>query len=152
MSFCLDLFIKDRYSGRIHRIGEDRHDSMYVDNEGTVHYYNLQNGDGCPGYKSAEAKTNKEAYPETDWGDRADEYVYGYEFVTCPKECQYCQIDPCVEEKVRETKEEKIVRLFYGMSEKMQKNILEIMELTQENKDEEGTDRAKEEPMDEEKT
>lgn len=152
MSFCVDLFIKDRYSGRIHRIGEDRHDSLYVDREGTVHYYNLQNGDGCIGYKSLECKMLKEEYPDKDWGKRADEYIYGYEFVPCSKECQYCQTEPCVDTYIRESEEEKIVRLFYGMSEKMQKNIIEIMELTQEIKDEENKDRTEEGTMAQEKT
>lgn len=43
----IDLFIKDKCSGEIHKIGKDVHDSLYVDDDGFVHYYNMQNGDGC---------------------------------------------------------------------------------------------------------
>jgi len=45
----IDIFIKDEYSGKIHRVGDDEHDSLYVDLEGRVHYYNLQTGDGSNG-------------------------------------------------------------------------------------------------------
>ena len=86
MSFT-DLYIRDKYSGRIHRIGDDPHDCLIVDEKGTVHYNNLQNGDGCIAYKSVNRKTIAEKYPDRDWGKRADELVYGYEFV--PNEDEY---------------------------------------------------------------
>lgn len=35
--------------GKIHRIGDSQHDSMWVDIDGVVHYCNLQNGDGASG-------------------------------------------------------------------------------------------------------
>ena len=40
-----DLYVYDKREKRIHRIGDERHDSLiaYVDG---VRYYNLQNGDG----------------------------------------------------------------------------------------------------------
>lgn len=42
-----DLYIKDNENnGQIHKIGTDRHDSLYVDETGKVQYTNLQNGDG----------------------------------------------------------------------------------------------------------
>lgn len=61
-----DLYIKDRHSGLIHKIGTNRHDSLSVTDEGTVTYENLQNGDGCIGYASK----------------LADKDTFGYEFVT----------------------------------------------------------------------
>lgn len=76
-----DLYIRDKYSGNIHRIGDDCHDCLTVDEQGTVQYNNYQNGDGCYGYASVNKTTLKDAYPEKEWGDRASEYVYGYEFV-----------------------------------------------------------------------
>ena len=36
-----DLYIKDRHSGLIHKIGSNRHDSPSVTDNGTVTYYNL---------------------------------------------------------------------------------------------------------------
>lgn len=42
-----DIYVRDKYSGRIHRVGDDQHDSLWVDAAGTVHYHHLQNGDGC---------------------------------------------------------------------------------------------------------
>ena len=61
-----DLYIKDRHSGLIHKIGTNRHDSLSVTDKGTVTYENLQNGDGCIGYASK----------------LADKDTFGYEFVT----------------------------------------------------------------------
>lgn len=46
MGLC-DFYVKDKTDGRIHKVGTDRHDSIWVDSEGTLHYQNLQNGDGC---------------------------------------------------------------------------------------------------------
>lgn len=41
------FYVRDKVHGRIHGFGEDVHDSVWVDEEGTFRYYNLQNGDGC---------------------------------------------------------------------------------------------------------
>ena len=44
-----DLYVYDKALKKIHKIGEERHDSLYVyDNDGNyeVRYYNLQNGEG----------------------------------------------------------------------------------------------------------
>ena len=76
-----NLYIRDKYSGRIHRIGDNRHDMLYVDEKGTVHYQNFQNGDGCAGYKSVNRETLKDKYPDRGWKDRENVYVNGYEFV-----------------------------------------------------------------------
>lgn len=44
---CLcDLYVIDKHSRRIHRIGTDHHDSLVVFSDGEIHYRNLQNGDG----------------------------------------------------------------------------------------------------------
>ena len=71
MSLC-DIYVRDKYSGKIHRIGDDIHDSFWVDENGTLFYHNMQNGDGCAGYKSI--NQNKTT-------DNPDEYQFGYEFV-----------------------------------------------------------------------
>ena len=71
MSLC-DIYVRDKYSGTIHRVGDDVHDELWVDRNGTLFYNNMQNGDGCMAYKSVnQAKT--EHNPE--------EYQFGYEFV-----------------------------------------------------------------------
>lgn len=44
-----DLYIRDKSSGKNHRIGDSPHDSLWVDGDGVVHYLNLQNGDGASG-------------------------------------------------------------------------------------------------------
>ena len=43
----IDLFVRDKITGEVHRVGEDVHDGLWVDDNGTVHYHNMQNGDGC---------------------------------------------------------------------------------------------------------
>lgn len=42
----IDLYVKDRTTGEIHKVGEDQHDTIFVRN-GKLFYQNLQNGDGC---------------------------------------------------------------------------------------------------------
>ena len=43
----IDFYVRDKRNNAIHRVGDDRHDSIWVDMDGTLHYQNLQNGDGC---------------------------------------------------------------------------------------------------------
>lgn len=43
----VDIFVKDKESGRVFRAGDDTHDMLTIDDEGQLHYTNLQNGDGC---------------------------------------------------------------------------------------------------------
>ena len=103
--FCT-LFIKDKYTGWIHRVGSNKHDSLYVDEKGTIHYFNLQNGDGCIGYKSKNNTTLAEKYPDRNWGERSNELVWGYEFVTCDHECEYCSRKKCLYEYEGDFKDE----------------------------------------------
>lgn len=44
-----DLYIRDKDLNKIHKVGSDVHDAMWVDSKGVVHYRNLQTGDGCSG-------------------------------------------------------------------------------------------------------
>lgn len=43
----IDLYVRDKYSGTIHRIGDDPHDHLTINEQGQLCYFNLQNGDGC---------------------------------------------------------------------------------------------------------
>lgn len=43
----IDIYVRDKSTGEIHRVGDNRHDSLDVVN-GKVLYYNLQNGCGTP--------------------------------------------------------------------------------------------------------
>ena len=61
-----DLYVKDRHTGLVHKVGTNKHDSLWVDSYGTVCYQNLQNGDGC----GSASKIDEEA---------------GYEFI--PSDC-----------------------------------------------------------------
>jgi len=58
-----DLYIRDKSSGRIHRIGDDRHDMIMVSSDGKLVYQNLQCGEGAI------------------LGDREHENLFGFEFV-----------------------------------------------------------------------
>lgn len=71
MSLC-DIYVRDKYSGKIHCIGDDIHDSLWVDENGTLFYHNMQNGDGCMGYHSVNQDKTV---------DNPDEYQFGYELV-----------------------------------------------------------------------
>lgn len=55
-----DLYIRDKTSGRVHRIGDDPHDSLWVDHKGTVHYMNLQCGDGAGPYSQLDQRAGFE--------------------------------------------------------------------------------------------
>lgn len=43
----ISLYIRDRMTGEEHRIGDDIHDMIMIDERWRLHYTNLQNGDGC---------------------------------------------------------------------------------------------------------
>ena len=68
----IDIYVRDKYTGRIHRVGDDVHDSLWVDRNGTLLYHNMQNGDGCVGYKSVNQDKTV---------DDPDVYQFGFEFV-----------------------------------------------------------------------
>lgn len=63
-----DLYIRDKHSGRIHRIGDECHDALWVDVDGTVHYSNLQNGDGCADHSQIDPNAGYEFMP-SDFGE-----------------------------------------------------------------------------------
>lgn len=67
MGVC-DFYVKDKSNGYIHKVGTDKHDSIWVDNEGTLHYQNLQNGDGCS-YKSAKDELQGYEFVPSDCGE-----------------------------------------------------------------------------------
>ena len=97
MSF-INLYVRDKYHNTIHRVGDNPHDCLSVDKDGTIHYHNLQNGDGCIGYMSVNNETLADKYPDRGWGERAREYTSGYEFV--PNEDEYgYPYDPTVDQR-----------------------------------------------------
>ena len=87
MKMNCDFYVRDKQTGTVHRVGDDQHDSIWVDTEGELHYSNLQNGDGCSG-KSA---LNEEC---------------GYEFV--PSDCGAIDGEEAPEEKSEEPTEEEV--------------------------------------------
>ena len=42
----LRLYVKDNTSGRVHEYGTNQHDSLVLQDDGSLHYYNLKNGCG----------------------------------------------------------------------------------------------------------
>ena len=70
----IDLYIKDRGTGIIHRIGDDPHDSLYVDHNGSVHYFNMHCGDGAGPYSLLNRENGFE-FIKSDGGDPEDETV-----------------------------------------------------------------------------
>lgn len=62
----IDLYIRDKDSGKIHKIGENQHDMLTIVN-GTLIYQHLQNGDGCT------LGMNVGGY---EFVDNADDYGY----------------------------------------------------------------------------
>lgn len=74
-----DLYIRDKETGRVHRVGDDSHDQLWV-HEGVVRYYNLQNGDGSGeggGYEFVDSGIYGEI-PEEDF-KQAEEFRKGKE-------------------------------------------------------------------------
>lgn len=67
-----DFYVKDKITGEIHRVGDDVHDSIWVDATGTLHYYNLQNGDGCSYNSKHDSRYGYEFVP-SDCGEIDDE-------------------------------------------------------------------------------
>lgn len=43
----IDIYIRDKQTGLIHRVGDDQHDHLTINDKGELSYMNLQNGDGC---------------------------------------------------------------------------------------------------------
>ena len=63
-----NLYIRDKDSGRIHRVGDECHDALWVDTDGTVYYSNLQNGDGCSHHSRTDKNAGYEFMP-SDFGE-----------------------------------------------------------------------------------
>ena len=42
----LKLFVRDSITGTVHEYGTNQHDSLILQDDGSIHYYNLQNGCG----------------------------------------------------------------------------------------------------------
>lgn len=40
------LYIRDNTNGIVHKYGENEHDSLILQDDGSIHYYNLQTGCG----------------------------------------------------------------------------------------------------------
>lgn len=100
MSELCDLFVRDKSSGRIHRVGSDKHDGLWVDDAGTVHYQNLQNGDGCSANSRNDPLSGYEFVPsdfgtmEADGDEDVSGDVNGPRLYPCDDCRQPCEI-PC---------------------------------------------------------
>lgn len=43
----INVHVMDKQNHQIHKVGTDVHDILWVDDNGTVHYLNTKNGEGC---------------------------------------------------------------------------------------------------------
>ena len=77
----IDLWVRNKYTGEVHKVGDDPYDNLRVDLNGTVHYYHSLYGDGCIGMDSLDNSTLEECFPGVNWGTKAKQFVYGFEFV-----------------------------------------------------------------------
>ena len=59
----IDLYIRDKETGEEHRIGDNRHDMLVINEQGQLCYENLQNGDGC---RTGETGGGYEFIPNVD--------------------------------------------------------------------------------------
>lgn len=66
-----DIYIRDKVSGEIRKVGDNRHDMLTITDDDQLCYYNLQNGDGCrTGRNSYNSDSGYEFVPNED--------AYGY--------------------------------------------------------------------------
>ena len=70
VSGLTDIYVRDKWSGGIHRVGDDQHDQLTIWNDGQLHYYNLQNGDGC---STGDTPRDQSCY---EFVPNVDEYGY----------------------------------------------------------------------------
>lgn len=63
-----EFYVRDKETGRIHKVGTDQHDSIWVDATGELHYRNMQNGDGCSGKSALDNGCGYEFVP-SEYGD-----------------------------------------------------------------------------------
>lgn len=68
MSSLTDIYVRDKHTGAVHKVGTNQHDALIVDENGTVHYYNMQNGCGC-GADSRKNKTDGYEFLPGYYGD-----------------------------------------------------------------------------------
>lgn len=66
MSSLTDIYVRDKWSGEIHRVGDDQHDQLTIGKDGNLHYYNLQNGDGCSTGDTPRDQSGYEFVPNVD--------------------------------------------------------------------------------------
>lgn len=66
MSSLTDIYVRDKWSGEIHRVGDDQHDQLTIWNDGHLHYYNLQNGEGCSTGDTPRDQSGYEFVPNVD--------------------------------------------------------------------------------------
>lgn len=59
----IDIYVRDKYSGVIHKVGDNCHDHLSINDMGQLCYYNLQNGDGC---RTGDNKGGYEFVPNQD--------------------------------------------------------------------------------------
>ena len=68
------LYVIDKVTGKVHRVGDDVHDLLFVDN-GVVRYFNLQNSEGTGEDCSYEfIETDPYGHIPKEYEQKADDY------------------------------------------------------------------------------
>ena len=85
----IDLYVRDKSTGKIHKVGSDIHDGLWVDSNGTVHYQkemaamltatmiNLQDMSLC--------RAILENWRPTNDAGRSDFIISIHRIFTCPR-------------------------------------------------------------------
>lgn len=77
----MKLFIRDNISGEFHEYGTDRHDSLRLNKNGTLQYYNLQCGEGSRIYPGMPTQPAFSFCDENGRLFRGDGGIHGEEYV-----------------------------------------------------------------------
>ena len=66
------LYLRDNTTGRVRKYGGDQHDSLILKDDGSISYYNLQNGEGtgCPGSGYSFCLADGTIPPEDEYDER----------------------------------------------------------------------------------
>jgi len=92
------LFVRDNTNGRVHEYGTDRHDALILQEDGSLHYENLQNGCGTmfpdEGYSFClkDGTVPTDSYPYIDIGGKRVLEIHAHWIINKEwAECSNCK-------------------------------------------------------------
>lgn len=65
----MKLFVKDNTTGKVHEVGTNVHDSLWLNDDGSIHYYNMQIGEGtyANGFSFCDENGNVPSFDDIDF-------------------------------------------------------------------------------------